>query len=75
MQLAVTLLISITVLITGIVSVFFKDLAWEFTERSNSARGVDSKRTEAWETGSTIGGIITIIAGIVLIFAALSIYG
>jgi hypothetical protein len=48
----------------GLMSVFAKDIVWEFTEWSNQARGLVSERTDWWDTSTTIGGIIAILVGI-----------
>ncbi len=51
----------------GAINLFFKDIAWDFQERSNQKRGiVHSERTPQWETTTTITGIFTIIFSIVL---------
>jgi hypothetical protein len=47
----------------GLLFLFARDLMWEWTERSNSRKGVVSERTEGWETGQTIGGILFILIG------------
>jgi hypothetical protein len=52
----------------GLMSIFAKDLLWQFTEWSNQAKGVASERTDWWDTSTTIGGIFIILVGIALIF-------
>jgi len=52
----------------GLMSVFAKDIVWEFTEWSNQARGLVSERTDWWDTTTTIGGIIAILVGIAAMF-------
>jgi hypothetical protein len=50
------------------MSVFAKDIMWEFTEWSNQARGLVSERTDWWDTSTTIGGILIILVGIAAMF-------
>jgi hypothetical protein len=52
----------------GLMSVFAKDIVWEFTEWSNRAKGLVSERTDWWDTTTTIGGIIAIVVGIAAMF-------
>jgi hypothetical protein len=54
----------------GLMSVFAKDIVWEFTQWSNQAKGLVSERTDWWDTSTTIGGIFIIVVGIVLMFIA-----
>ncbi|MBK7453542.1 MAG: hypothetical protein IPJ46_07430 [Anaerolineales bacterium] len=44
-------------------------ILWEFTVWQNQAKGLASERTDRWETGTTIGGVIGILAGLFLLFA------
>ena len=60
--------VGLVLVVMGLLSVFAKDLVWEFTEWSNQARGLVSERTDWWDTSTTIGGIIAIVAGIALMF-------
>ena len=57
----------------GIVLIFFKDTAWTMTEWGNDSAGRESKRTDSWETSSTIGGVIFIIFGIVIAISGLTV--
>jgi hypothetical protein len=56
----------------GLLSIYGKDLMWEFTEYQNRMKGVASERTPEWETGTTIGGIIAIVFGVIAILAGFS---
>jgi hypothetical protein len=51
----------------GLMSIFAKDIMWEFTHLSNQAKGIASERTEWWDTTSTIGGVFAVIVGIVTV--------
>ncbi len=55
-------------LILGLLSIFAKDLMWEITVWQNQNKGLASERTENWETGTTIGGVIVILVGLFLIY-------
>jgi hypothetical protein len=67
-------IIGLVLIVLGAISIFAKDLAWEMTEWSNRNRGVQSERTPEWETSSTIGGVIAIVAGVFCLFAAVAIF-
>lgn len=56
--------IGVGLIIGGLICIFHKDLAWKWQERSNNARGVVSKRTEAWENYTTFAGVIGILSGL-----------
>jgi uncharacterized membrane protein len=66
----IPIVVGLLLVIYGVVSIFAKDLAWEITEWSNRNRGVQSERTPQWETSSTIGGVISIGAGVICFWAA-----
>ena len=61
-------IIGLILVVLGLMSIFAKDIVWEFTEWSNRAKGLVSERTDWWDTTTTIGGIIAILAGVVLMF-------
>ena len=60
--------VGLILVVLGLLSVFAKDLVWEFTEWSNQVRGLVSERTDWWDTSTTIGGIIAIVVGIAAMF-------
>jgi hypothetical protein len=62
----------IVIIILGLLSIFAQDLVWDFTEWQNRSKGVVSERTPEWETATTIGGMIAIVCGIVLIMLGFS---
>lgn len=47
----------------GLLSLFARDLMWDLTEWGNSWRGVTSERTENWESGQIISGVVMILIG------------
>ena len=51
----------------GLMSIFAKDVMWEFTRFSNEAKGVASERTDWWDTTTTIGGVFAVIVGVVTV--------
>jgi hypothetical protein len=51
----------------GIICLVKPDWTWSLQELNNSFRGVASERTGLWEMGNTIGGLIAIVAGLVLV--------
>ncbi len=55
-------------IVVGLLSIFAKDIMWEFTVWQNQAKGLASERTDHWDTGTTIGGVIGILAGLFLVF-------
>jgi hypothetical protein len=60
--------VGLILVVLGLLSVFAKDIVWEFTEWSNQARGLVSERTDWWDTTTTIGGVFAIIVGIAAMF-------
>lgn len=63
------LLGAIGFVLVGLVYLFAKDVAWQFTEWRNANRGVASDRTPEWETSATISGVVSILVGLALIWA------
>lgn len=64
--------LGIALILLGLANIFLKDLAWDLTEWSNRAGGRVSKRTKEWEIMTTLIGIAVILAGIIIIIAAIS---
>ena len=52
----------------GILSIFFKDIAWEMNRFGNELGGRLTERTEAWEVFSTFAGIFCLLFGIFIIY-------
>jgi hypothetical protein len=67
-------IVGLVLIVLGLISIFAKDLAWEMTEWQNRNRGVQSERTPEWERSTTLGGVITIGAGVFFLFAAATIF-
>lgn len=66
--------IGLVFIVIGGISVFAKDIAWEWTEWSNRNKGVQSERTPEWENSSTISGVIAIVFGVFCLFAAVAFF-
>jgi uncharacterized membrane protein HdeD (DUF308 family) len=64
----VMVLIAILMVILGLLSIFAKDLVWELTAFGNRLEGKASERTDTWDVGTTVSGVIFIVLGIVLFF-------
>lgn len=47
----------------GLLMIFAHDLMWEMTSWNNSWKGLQSERTEGWEAGQTISGIVMVVIG------------
>ena len=45
----------------GLALIFAKDLAWGWTEWSNTLRGVASARTEQWDAMATVRGALLLV--------------
>jgi hypothetical protein len=75
MALCIGVLLGIGFIIWGLISLFSKDTAWSFTERSNRMKGVASERSDDWERVSNINGVILIVVGIILVIASMSVLG
>lgn len=56
----------------GLLMIVKQDWMWGLTEWSNSFKGVVSERTDNWEIGNAIGGIIAIVVGLGLAFLSFS---
>ena len=59
-------------LIIGALSLFAKDIVWDLTVWQNQMRGVTSERTPAWDTMTTIGGVVSIVIGLIGIYILLN---
>jgi hypothetical protein len=55
-------------IVVGLLSIFAKDIMWEITVWQNQAKGLASERTDRWDTGTTIGGVMGLLAGLFLLF-------
>lgn len=51
----------------GLAMLFAKDMMWAMTEWSNSFKGVTSERTENWELGQNIAGVVMVLLGLLLV--------
>ncbi len=60
------LCVSVGIIGLGLLMIFGRDFTWGLTEFSNQTRGVESERTEVWDSSQIIYGIVAIIAGVVL---------
>jgi len=59
--------IGILLVAGGLYRIIAKDRLWGFTEWLNRSKGVASDRTEEWDMMQSIGGVLAIIVGIVLL--------
>lgn len=59
-------------LVIGLLSIFAKDMVWDLTVWQNQMKGVASERTEAWDTMTTIGGVISIVFALIGAYALLN---
>ncbi len=67
------LLLGLAITGFGVLMIVKEEWMWGLTEWSNSFKGVVSERTDNWEIGNAIGGVIAIVVGlgaIVLSFSA-----
>lgn len=48
----------------GLLSLAAPDLMWSWTQWNNEMKGVQSERTEWWDTGRVAGGILSIVIGL-----------
>jgi hypothetical protein len=51
----------------GVVMLLKRDWMWRVTRMGNEMRGQVSERTDLWEMGNAIGGVVTIVVGVILI--------
>jgi hypothetical protein len=59
--------IGILLVAGGLYRIVAKDRLWGFMDWLNRSRGVASDRTEEWDMAQSIGGVIAIIVGVVLL--------
>src|SRR5687768_3847474 len=55
--------LSILFILIGLAMIFARDFMWGLTERSNQMAGRTSERTEMWDTGQIISGVILALLG------------
>ncbi|MBI3173164.1 MAG: hypothetical protein HYZ25_05555 [Chloroflexi bacterium] len=60
---------SIFLIVIGLLGIFAKDMVWDLTVWQNQMEGLASERTETWDTMTTIGGVVSILMGILAIYA------
>lgn len=60
---------SIFLIVVGLLGIFAKDMIWDLTVWQNQMKGLASERTETWDTMTTIGGVLSILMGILAIYA------
>lgn len=51
----------------GALSLAAPDLMWEWTHWSNQWKGLQSERSEGWETSRVLGGVFSILVGVGMI--------
>ena len=56
---------SIMFVVIGLVGIFAKDWTWRWQEYKNRMGGIQSQRTDTWDTSTTIGGIIFVAIGVI----------
>ncbi len=51
----------------GLLEIFVKDFAWKLTGLTSRFQKRKPKRSQEWETGTTIGGVFLIFIGIIFL--------
>ena len=64
------ILAAIFFIVLGLLNLFAKNLMWSLTEWGNELRGVQSERTDWWDTRMTIQGIVALLLGALALYAA-----
>jgi hypothetical protein len=59
-------------IVFGVLSIFAKDVVWDLTHFQNQLNGVASERSEVWEAGTTISGVVMLIVGVVFLIGSFS---
>jgi hypothetical protein len=62
-----SILLGIVCIGLGLAMLFAKDLMWALTEWGNSFKGLTSERTENWELGQNIAGVVLVLLGLLLV--------
>ena len=60
---------SIFLIVVGLLGIFAKDMIWDLTVWQNQMKGLASERTETWDMMTTIGGVLSILMGILAVYA------
>ena len=63
------ILAAIFFIVLGLLSLFARNLMWSLTEWNNELRGVQSERTDWWDTRMTIQGIVALLLGALALYA------
>ena len=63
------ILAAIFFIVLGLLNLFAKNLMWSLTEWGNELRGVQSERTDWWDTRMTIQGIVALLLGALALYA------
>ena len=64
------ILAAIFFIVLGLLNLFARNLMWSLTEWGNELRGVQSERTDWWDTRMTIQGIVALLLGALALYAA-----
>jgi len=64
------ILAAIFFIVLGLLSLFARNLMWSLTEWGNELRGVQSERTDWWDTRMTIQGVVALLLGALALYAA-----
>jgi len=54
-------------ILLGLLEIFVKDFAWKLTGLTSRFQKRKPKRSQEWESGTTIGGVFLVIIGIILL--------
>ena len=63
------ILAAIFFIVLGLLNLFAKNLMWSLTEWGNELRGVQSERTDWWDTRMSIQGIVALLLGALALYA------
>lgn len=56
--------------VTGLLQIFNRDMAWRSAQGINRLNGTKSERTRTWEVASILQGVLGVAVGAALMWAA-----
>lgn len=69
----IMILFGIFLVVCGVITLLAGDLMWWIQRTDNSFEGLESERSDTWEFGRMLRGIVLIIGGLVFVLGSASV--